>query len=323
MSTSPSRLVALRQRAVGRTIELTLETISHSMKLHPAANPERHGVEVIRDLSYGARGEANALDIYRPHFGERPLPVVLYLHGGGFRILSKNTHWMMGLAFSRAGYLVVNANYRLAPRYTYPAALEDAAEALEWVWDHIADYGGDPSRVVIAGESAGANLTTALTIACTFERPEPFAQRVFARERVPVVAVPLCGMLEVSNAERYLSNEKLPVWVRDRVYQVCHGYLGDYANRDLDARGLADPLRILESGATPARPLPPFYASCGDDDPIVDDTRRLDKALAARKVKNRVGYYWKEGHAFQAFVFKPSAKHAMNDCLSFLGGVVD
>jgi len=319
--TSP--LVELRRRAVGRTIELVLRTVSGSMKLHPASNPERHGVEVIKDLSYGPGGVAHALDVYRPHFGERPLPVVLYLHGGGFRILSKDTHWMMGLGFSRAGYLVVNANYRLAPHNPYPAAAEDAARALEWVWDNIEEYGGDPSRVIVAGESAGGNLATALTIACTFDRPEPFAQRLFERERVPVAAVPLCAMLEVSNADRYLRNQELPVWMRDRVYMVCNGYLGDYVKRDLDDRGLADPLRVLESGAEPLRPLPPFYASCGDDDPILDDTRRLDKALTARKVKNKVGYYWNQGHAFQALVYKPSAKHAMRDCLGFLDKVLD
>jgi acetyl esterase len=323
MSEAPtSPLIALRRRAVSRTIELVLRSVSGSMKLHPAANPERHGVELIENLSYGPGGEAHALDIYRPYFGERPLPVVLYMHGGGFSILSKDTHWMMGLGFSRAGYVVVNANYRLAPKHTYPAALEDAALALEWVWDNIEEYGGDPSRIILAGESAGGNLATALTIACTFERPEPLAQRLFERERVPVATVPLCAMLEVSNAERYLRNDDLPLWVRDRVYSVCNGYLGDYANKSLEERGLADPLRILESDAEPVRPLPPFYASCGDDDPIVDDTKRLDAVLAARKVKNRVGYYWREGHAFQALVYKPSARHAMNSCLTFLEDVV-
>ncbi len=292
------------------------------MKLHPASNPERHGVERIENISYGPHGEKNRLDVYRPYFGERPLPVVLYLHGGGFSILSKDTHWMMGIGFSRAGYLVVNANYRLAPKHTYPAALEDAARALEWVWDNAAEYGGDPGRVVLAGESAGGNLATALTIACTFERPEPFAQRLFARDEVPVATVPLCAMLEVSNAERYLRKEELPQFVRDRLYSVCYGYLGDYADKSLEERGLADPLRILESDAEPARPLPPFYASCGDEDPILDDTKRLDAVLSARKIKSRVGYYWNEGHAFQALPYKPSARHAMNACLAFLTDVV-
>jgi acetyl esterase len=317
-----SALLRLRRKAVTRTIETVLRSVSGSMKLHPAANPERHGIELIENLSYGPGGEAHALDIYRPYFGERPLPVVLYFHGGGFSILSKDTHWMMGLGFSRAGYLVVNANYRLAPKHTYPAALEDAALALEWVWDHIEEYGGDPDRVVLAGESAGGNLATALTIACTFERPEPFAKRLFERERVPVATVPLCAMLEVSNAERYLRNEDLPVWVRDRVYSVCNGYLGEYGKKDLEERGLADPLRILESDAEPIRPLPPFWASCGDADPIVDDTKRLDAVLDAREVECRVGYYWNEGHAFQALPYKPSARHSMNACLAFLGDVV-
>ena len=68
---------------------------------------------------------------------------MLYIHGGGFTQLSKDTHWVMGLAFASRGYMVVNASYRLAPRHPYPAALEDASAAYCWTARHVESLGGD------------------------------------------------------------------------------------------------------------------------------------------------------------------------------------
>src|SRR6185436_12956448 len=86
-------------------------------KLHPMARPHRHGVEVTNDVRYrDTPSRAHLLDIYRPTTpptDSRGYPVVLYIHGGGFRMLSKDTHWLMGLAFARRGYLVFNISYRL------------------------------------------------------------------------------------------------------------------------------------------------------------------------------------------------------------------
>src|SRR5438552_1552373 len=99
-------------------------------QLHPLARPRRHRVEVTRNVRYlESPSRAHLLDVYRPTTppqGERGHPVVLYIHGGGFRMLSKDTHWLMGLAFARRGYLVFNISYRLAPKHPFPAAMEDA-----------------------------------------------------------------------------------------------------------------------------------------------------------------------------------------------------
>src|SRR5262249_2103530 len=144
-------------------------------RLHPDANPQRHRIEVERDIPYLPTGDrAHLLDVYRPTSSDGPLPVVLYVHGGGFRILSKDTHWVMGLSFASKGYLVFNINYRLAPRAPFPAALEDTCAAFAWVVRHAARWNGDVGRMVLAGESAGANLVTALSVATSYRRPEPW-----------------------------------------------------------------------------------------------------------------------------------------------------
>jgi acetyl esterase len=121
-------------------------------RLHPHSDPAKHHLEVLRDLPYRDTGaRAHRLDLYRSTRHAAPLPVVIYLHGGGFRIMSKETHWIMGLAFGRKGYLTVLPEYRLAPKHRFPAAVEDAAAVYLWVVEHIARFGGDPSRIVLAG----------------------------------------------------------------------------------------------------------------------------------------------------------------------------
>ncbi len=150
-SLTPRWVEQLRRRAGAAVVDNFFRGVSGAAGLHPQARPERHGVERLRDVPYRQTGlREHTLDVYRPRRvaeGGAPLPVVLYVHGGGFRILSKDTHWVMGLSFARRGYLVFNINYRLAPAAPFPAAIEDACEALCWVVANAERYGGDPSQL--------------------------------------------------------------------------------------------------------------------------------------------------------------------------------
>ncbi|MGB1015522.1 MAG: alpha/beta hydrolase, partial [Nannocystaceae bacterium] len=100
-------------------------------RLLPIARRAFTSVEVLKNLSYttSSGSSEQVMDVYRPRQLSGPAPVVLYIHGGAFTDLSKDTHWMMGLAFAHAGYIVCNINYRLAPKHPFPAAIEDALAA--------------------------------------------------------------------------------------------------------------------------------------------------------------------------------------------------
>lgn len=308
----------LRRQIGSMVVDGFFQGISRVAQFLPDSRPERHDVEVIRDIPYLQTGSsAHTLDIYRPrnHAASGPLPVVLYIHGGGFRILSKDTHWIMGLFFAKQGFVVVNINYRLAPANPFPAAIEDACAAYVWTVENAARYGGDPSRLVVSGESAGANLATSVTIASTFERPETFASDVFQTEIVPTAVIPACGMLQVSDIDRLARRRPLPRWLLDRLEEVPAAYLPPELPDNID---LADPLLVLESDTEPARQLPPFFAPVGTRDPLLDDTRRLHTALTRRGTPCTVRYYPGEIHAFHAFTWRPQAQKCWDDSFSFL-----
>lgn len=319
-SPRPLTLGERTRRVVGKTaIDVGLRSLSRVGRMHPLADPARHGVEVLRDVPYRADPQPHErLDVYRPIERNGPAPAVLYIHGGGFRILSKNTHWMMGLAFARRGFVVFNIDYRLAPRHPYPAALEDAARAYTWLIAHGAEYGADASRILVAGESAGANLTAALAVLTCYRRPEPWTKAVWDTGRVPVAALPACGILQVSDHERFRRRKKLRPWLADRIAETCEAYLGVSESTTPNDRALADPLVIFESGEKPERPLPPFFAGVGTRDPLLDDTRRLQVALDRLGVPCRTRYYPGEVHAFEALVWRPQAQRFWNDTFAFL-----
>ncbi len=286
-------------------------------QLHPAAAPHRHGVEVERNIAYGTAHPAQKLDLYRPIHRPKPWPVVFYVHGGAFHLLSKDTHWLMGLVFARFGYLVVNISYRLAPQFPYPAAIEDTCAAYRWLVQHAVSLGGDPKRIAVAGESAGGNLVTSLTLATTQRRPEPWACATYDTGVVPRAALPFCAMLEVSRPERFSARRPLPRWIDGMIHDASTSYLHGKAPGPQTA--LADPLRVLEDPAARFdRELPPFFAPVGTRDPLLDDTRRLEKALALRNVPCEARYYPGGIHAFHAMVWDPAARRCWRDALGFL-----
>jgi acetyl esterase len=339
-------LAELRRRFGSLIFQHGLTGVSYLGRLHPRSRPHRHGIEVLRNLPYLPTGaQDHRLDLYvpvrpppsqalssSPEVGfvpySRPLPIVLYIHGGAFRILSKDTHWVPGLAFARRGFLVFNINYRLAPRHLFPSALEDACAAFEYVLREAVRHGGDPSQIVLAGESAGANLVTSLALMTVVRRPEPWAQRVFDLGVVPKAVLPLCGMLQVTDSHRFVRRKKLPSWMVDRLMETTDFYLGpshgqaQNQQQDSDPFLLADPLRLIEQLAdgtlTAARPLPAFFASVGTRDPLLDDTRRLEAALKRLEVAHEARYYPGEVHAFQLLVFREQAKRFWQETYAFL-----
>ena len=110
--------------------------------------------------------ERQVLDVYSPESG-KSLPVVFWIHGGGWQTGDKTLVQLKPKAFVDHGYVFVSTNYRLLPSVEMGDILRDIAKSIRWVHDHIADYGGDPNRILVMGHSAGAQLAALI---CTDER---------------------------------------------------------------------------------------------------------------------------------------------------------
>lgn len=308
----------LRRRVGSVAVEAFFAGTSRLFRALPIARPGLHGIEVLKNLRYAETDvREHVLDVYRPRRAAGPLPIVFYVHGGGFRILSKESHWIFGLMFARRDFLVVSIDYRLAPRHRFPAAISDTFLAWQWLLRNAESLGGDPTRIVVAGESAGANLVTGLALATCSSRPEPWARAVFDAGVVPIAALPACGLHQVSDPERFRRAGPVNRFVADRLGEIVDDYLGPAAH-DPTLLELANPLLWLENGASFTRPLPAFLSAVGTADVLEDDTRRLDAALRRHGATSEARYYPGAFHAFHAFVFDPKARRCWRDTYAFL-----
>lgn len=314
-------------------VDLGFKAMSATAKVLGKAAIQTRRARVIQNIEYGraengSKSRPNRLDIHLPprHPGAPAKhPVVIHFHGGGFRIFSKESHALIARALANLGQLVFNVDYRLAPGHPYPAALEDAAEAYRWVIAHAEEYGGDLSRLSVAGESAGANLALALSLGAFGLGTNASARSLEKFSVKPRKAALLCGYLQVSNAERFLDDARVPTWVYERMRIIQKSYLPQSVpgpeSADWD---LADPLVVLERVAGRKERLPKdfpeVFIPVGSDDPAIGDSTRLDTAL--RELAHPVSFkqYPGEHHGFHLFFWRRHARECVRDVADFLKG---
>ncbi len=242
--------------------------------------------------------------------------MLIYFHGGGFAIGSKRTHRALAAAYAAQGYLVFNVDYRLAPEHPFPAALQDACAAWLWAADHAQAYGGDVARMGLCGESAGANLALAVTLACCTPRPEPFAAPLFERGLRPALALLYCGFLQASHPERYRRTD-VSTFAAGIARDAALSYLGKFASQPQAAQALADPLCVLEA-MTLAPGLPPLFIAAGLADPVLADSQRLERTLQRLDSPFTAHYYPGETHAFHVMFWREQAMRCWRDSFAFL-----
>ncbi len=153
------RGVASRIAAIGDVV--SPETLDASRALYADAHeePPYDGVVLTRDVAYGPH-ERHRADLFAAP-GSDGVPVILFVHGGGFVRGDKSTpgtphNENVGLWACRSGMVGVTMNYRLAPEHRWPAGAQDVAAAVAWLRANVAEHGGDPERIVLVGSSAGA-----------------------------------------------------------------------------------------------------------------------------------------------------------------------
>ena len=172
--------VAKKARADG--IAVTLEVwpgMFHVFQSHEPLLPEareaidhmaafmRSAVDVKRNIPYVEKGhEHQVLDVYSPPKAKN-LPVVFWIHGGGWQAGDKSDVQIKPQVFMDKGLVFVSINYRLLPAVDMGTIVRDVAKAVRWTHEHIAEYGGDPKRLFVMGHSAGAQLAALI---CTDDR---------------------------------------------------------------------------------------------------------------------------------------------------------
>lgn len=138
--------------------------------------------EVQNNIRYVEGGhERHVLDVYAPK-GAKNLPVVFWIHGGGWQQGDKTSVQLKPQAFTEKGFVFVSTNYRLLPEVDMGTIIRDIAKSIHWVHDHIAEHGGDPKRLLVMGHSAGAQLAAIVSI----------DERYLKAEGLPLTIIKAC-----------------------------------------------------------------------------------------------------------------------------------
>ena len=127
---------------------------------------EAHAQNVTRDIRYATAHERQVLDVHAPA-GAKNLPVVFWIHGGGWQTGDKSMVALKPKAFMDQGLVFVSINHRLLPTVDMGTLTRDVASALGWVYKNIAAHGGDPTRLLVMGHSSGGQLAALM---CTDDR---------------------------------------------------------------------------------------------------------------------------------------------------------
>jgi acetyl esterase len=192
--------------------------------------------------------------IYTPRPSLSPLPVLVWLHGGGHVVGSLQSYDALcrKLALS-ADCIVVSVDYRLAPEHKFPAGVIDSFAALKWASRHAAEIGGDATRIAIGGDSAGGNLAAVCAILAR-DAGEPAL--VFQLLVYPRTAADEDSPSHHALAEGYMLTRKVILWFHDH-YRASDSDRHDFRYAPLIASDLSR--------------LPPALIVVGEYDPLRDD----------------------------------------------------
>lgn len=229
---------------------------------------DTNAVKIGDGVAY-ADGPRKKLDIYAPKNPEGPSPVLFFIYGGGWKSGDRADYNFVGRAFAARGFVTVIADYRLVPEVRYPEFLEDNAQALRWVEDNIANYGGDKQRLFIAGHSAGAYGAVMLGLDGSFFRDYG-------------ITVPIRAVAALSGPYDFYPFE----------YDEVRNAFGAAPNPEG-----TQPVNLV----TPA--APPMFLASGTTDPIVrvQNTENLANRLRAQNVWVTERYYDGFGHMEPVF----------------------
>lgn len=270
------------------------------------AIPLPEGVTQCRNISYGSHGKWNLLDVYYPDGTTEALPTIVSIHGGGYVYGTKEIYRRYGMDMARRGFAFVNFNYRLAPKWKFPTPLWDTNSVMEWITKNAVRYHLDPDRIILVGDSAGAQLASQYAAIAT--------NRSYAASfgmHVPSISIRVLGLnCGMYNPHAFIGGK-------------ASGIAKDYLDTGI---ALTDPrLRILEAIGPN---YPAAHITTAHHDFLKDHARPMYEFLSRRGIPCKLDIYGSEadkntGHVFHVTITNPEAVRCNDDAAAFFREILD
>ncbi|MDH3756178.1 MAG: alpha/beta hydrolase [Acidimicrobiia bacterium] len=303
-----SQMVLELMSEVGVVLDVTKSVDEMRAMLAPDPEAELPPVGGVQDQVIPGPDGDIAVRIFHPVGSDDadPLPVVVFFHGGGWVIGSVESHEVpVREMVNLTGAIYVSVEYRLAPEHPFPAAVEDCYAATVWVAESAASFGGDASRLVVAGDSAGGNLATVTAALCRDRGGPDLAFQLLVYPCVDADPAAWSSMEE--NADGYFLTRDSMTWFYDH-------YLG--------ADNRTNPLAAPIHGDL--RGLPPAFIITAQFDPLRDEGEAYADKLRAAGVACANTRYDGVFHTFFGMAAAiPTAAVAQADAAAAVRAAVD
>ena len=242
-------------------------------------------VAAVEDRTLPGPAREVPIRVYRP-VGSGPFGVLVFYHGGGWMIGDLDTHDReCRLLCNGAGCLVVSVDYRLAPEHPFPAAVEDAFAALQWIGQNAADLGGDPRRIAVGGDSAGGNLSAVMALLARDEGGPALCYQLLVYPAVDARASDDYRSRVVNAEGPFLTTAAM------------ENFTGNYLGSGADETSRED-FRMSPLLAQAHRGLPPALVVTAEFDPLRDEGEAYARALEAAQVPVSLSRYDGMPHVF-------------------------
>ncbi|WP_440116910.1 alpha/beta hydrolase [Paenibacillus sp. QZ-Y1] len=267
------------------------------------------GVTRVADVPYADEGRnASTLDIYYPSVTTEPLPVVLWVHGGGWVLGDKEDIADYAVQLAKQGYVVVSMNYALAPDTKYPMPVIQTDQALTYVKKHASEFQGDPENIFLAGNSAGAQIasqTAAVVTNPSLAKLMNITPTVKPEELRGVLL--FCGPYNLST-------------VGKTGFPLIRTFLWSYTGLKTfeEYPRLDEMSTVLQATAA----YPPAFITSGNDDPLTKQSIELAQVLKRLDVDAETLFFStsseKLGHDYQFDLESEAGQQAMHSAVRFM-----
>ena len=258
------------------------------------------------NLVYDEQG--TLLDLYYPKERNAPLPVIVWIHGGGFIGGSKELSRAYAMTMANQGYLVANINYDLAPGHKYPRPVVQANQALQYLREHAGEYGGDVDRLFLISNSAGTQITSQL--AAITSNPE-FAQEMGILPSVTSDQLRGVILYDGGYDMRTIRATHAPLIVTELWAYTGVRPFEDYARID----ELSTVLHVTPD-------YPPVFLAVGGSDPLESQSLEFQEVLRKNQVEVEAFLYTGTGahlgHDFMMDLDTQPAQQTLQQALDFL-----
>lgn len=229
------------------------------------------------DIVYGPDPKWNRLDVYRPKEAQGLLPVIVSVHGGGWVYGDKERYQYYCMSLAQQGFAVVNFTYRLAPKYKFPAPVEDTNRVFAWILSHAGQYELDTGNLFAVGDSAGAQLLAMYSCICTNPAyASGFAVHTPARA-VPRAVALNCGVYKIEKSRKKDLTTRL---------------MADY----LPGKGTEQELQQISVLQYVTGDFPPAFVMTAEGDFLAEQAKPLVGRLKEMGAEAKYHYYGDKDH---------------------------